>query len=195
MQKKSKVKIIIITIVLLIIISILAYISAWLVYYFSFNKYTKSVPFNNSEQYYGYVLQEDDGYIYSVFKPDFMDFRGEISITKQIILSSDPENAVPFDCCEFLIFPSLNGKYEIWVTVSFYDGLAKKDEEEPEYYSTAPDESYSFDLDSKLNLISDNTKENQELLNKYMPMILETYKKMYDKWGIGDETVISQLGE
>ena len=103
MQKKSKVKIIIITIVLLIIISILAYISAWLVYYFSFNKYTKSVPFNNSEQYYGYVLQEDDGYIYSVFKPDFMDFRGEISITKQIILSSDPENAVPFDCCEFLI--------------------------------------------------------------------------------------------
>lgn len=162
MTKKKKILIIVSCVLLA---TVLIYSAAWYVNYIKYDKWEKKLGY--CVKHMKYVLKEDD-YMYSVAKPTYPCFTGNLGISQAV---SD-ENKVGFDV---IIWPKAGGKNEIGVIIK----ETKYNEATGEFETTG----YEVMLDGNKNLMT-----NEEHLLEIYKENYDELEKLYDKanelWGI-----------
>jgi len=117
-------------VILVIVFLIATYHLAWLgVYYIKYNPYTENIPQTES----GVYLLSKDGYHYSVKKPSYLSFTGNLAITNEK------------DDLSLIIWPLLTGGYEYGLQILGDNNTF-----------------YSFVVDSELNYLSDKNSETMD---------------------------------
>ncbi len=120
----------------------------------------------------GMTRLEKDSYVYSVHKPPYLSFTGNLGISPYITISYDLPEATYAD---LLIWPRGINDYEIGVeiikTTTDIDNLSS--------HSTCT----QMMLDENMNLL-DDTPENRELYEQNLDQIEDLYRLAYEMWGI-----------
>lgn len=115
---------------------------------------------------------QKDRYTYSVFKPHFLSFTGNLHISEYITVGDDHDETVSAD---LIIWPRGINDYEIGVgiitTTTYNNGHST--------YSICT----NMMLDKDMNLL-DDTPENRALYEQNLDKIENLYHLAYDMWGI-----------
>lgn len=135
-------------------------------------------PLIDAVNNYEFSIAEDnciyDGYSYNVFKPSYLSFSGNLSMS--LYCEDEIENNETR--CSLLIWPKLSGNYEYGVTLRVY----KKDNDK-EVFSF---DIYAFLLDEKMNPIEKLDPLELEIYEKEKDVIKSMYMKAHYMWGIGE---------
>ena len=151
---------IILRIVLIIIIVFVAYNAAWFAWsHIQYGKLTDGMEKAEFSNFITprYICTDDDRYDYLVKYPDYLSFTGNMSVG----LPSVNEN--PFTDA-LIIWPKINGKYELGVLLYDDDGTG-----------------YSVYIDSEGNALSE---EDKDVVSRHTEAIKDLLIKADEKWEI-----------
>lgn len=115
---------------------------------------------------------EKDSFTYSVHKPPFLSFTGNLGISEHITISSDLPNVTSVD---LLIWPRGINDYEVGVGI--IETTINTDNQSSHSICT------QMMLDENMNLL-DDTPENRELYEQNLDKIENLYHLAYEMWGI-----------
>lgn len=115
---------------------------------------------------------EKDGFTYSVHKPPFFSFTGNLCISQNTVFNYNLSEQTTID---LIIWPCGINDYEIGVGI--VETVTDFDEQSSHSYIT------NMLLDTNMNLL-DNTPENRELYEQNLDKIENLYHLAYDMWGI-----------
>lgn len=168
MQKKKN--------ILLVLISILAlFISYNLVWY----TYV-SIKYKPLEAAVGYdetrdmhITFDEEGYHYVVFRPDYLQLTGNLSIGKNF---NSAKNGETF--CSVIIWPTLNG-YEFGFSLKMVTSVDKNSH-------SLGFETVSLMLDENGQPLDKLCDEEARLFEDNQNQIREIYQKAHDMWDIGN---------
>ncbi|KGP81371.1 MULTISPECIES: hypothetical protein [Paenibacillus] len=139
--------------ILIIIVSIFALwnLSWFLITSIKYHKFVEVVPKN---EFGVHLLKKDDGYIYSIKKPGYLSFTGNLAISND----DDQESLI--------IWPLITGGYE-------YGFSIQKDRETYEFY---------VDDDDNMKPIDENDPAAIEKMEEYKLELEELLSKAKEMW-------------
>lgn len=114
---------------------------------------------------------EKDGYTYSVFKPAYLTFTGNLSISENMFVYVYDQPDETYYNVVLIIWPRGINDYEVDVQITEF---------EP---GSTVGVSWDMRLDENMNLL-DDTAENIRLYEKNLDKIEEMYHLAYEMWGI-----------
>lgn len=164
-------------IALIITISAIVVFAIWNIAWLSFvhtvyKPYMDAVGCNERGEY---TVVDSDNYRYSVFKPSYLSFTSNLSISENIALNEVSESYR----CSLIIWPKLSGSYQFGLSLTVPNKL-NKDSENISF------QTYGFMLDENMNSIEKLNDSAITILEDNKETISLLYEKAHNMWGIGD---------
>lgn len=150
----------------------LIYNALWFVNY---KKYTGlGEKIDPSEQNNDYSM-EKDGYTFAVFKPEYLSFKGNLSVSKNMLFSEDVKEA---DGIDLIIWPCFTGGYEVGVMI--YHNTAVESEDASTIQINSESIELELDKDGKLQTeyryLEKEYLEHKDEINKLLEICEEVWK-------------------
>lgn len=156
---------------ILVLFVLLMYHILWFANLNSYRKYEKRV--GCSEKYNSYTIEED-GYVYSVFRPDYPDLTGNLSVSKQMVYGTEKE----YDNISMIIWPNYKGGFTVGIMIS-HEVLVTSDTS----VEIVTDKSVNLEFDEKGRLLPECEQYKEDYLAN-LEAIEELYERAEKMWNI-----------
>lgn len=148
----------------------LMYNIVWGINCYQYRKYEKKVGYDEQRQ--SYVI-EKDGYLFSVFRPDYLSFTGNLAINKRIIYGDKQE----YNYIDMLIWPTLTGKFTVGIMIKH------ETTSQSETSMQVKGDSVDLEFDEKGALVPECAHLEKDYL-EHKDEIEKLYSMAEEMWGI-----------